>query len=269
MQWVFDNSPYTGNALVAHLKIGDIANSQNDYLIWMDPKELAEITRCSVSTFKRITGEMVKDGYLEVVQQGGGRKNWTVFRFLMPDKATQNDDVYEDGNCPKATHETRPSETETTPNAKASLLISNSRNTTQLKGVAKAPSGYVSEEVETLCTLLAQVVGKHMGNEPKINKTWREDMDLMLRLGAKNWATAKPVAASDIRDWMAVVFTCLNKPTGSGSFCWADQVRSPGAIRKHWDQVINAGKRHFSIVCQGPLGNLGDDSEVMRGILYD
>jgi hypothetical protein len=91
MTWVWDNSPYTGGSRLVHLALADVANDAHDNELWMQQSSIAEKSRISVVQVQRILKQMVADGYLQVVEQGGGRGKSTRYRMIM--KAHQNDGV--------------------------------------------------------------------------------------------------------------------------------------------------------------------------------
>jgi hypothetical protein len=81
--WVELNSPYTNGAYATHLVIAGIVNTDHDFDLFVHPDKLAVRCHCSVATLRRQLADMVRDGYLEIREQGGGRAKFTRYRFLM------------------------------------------------------------------------------------------------------------------------------------------------------------------------------------------
>lgn len=92
-----------------------------------------------------------------------------------------------------------------------------------------------------LCRLLAEAIDRHRGTKPSIGTRWTKDMGLLLRRGPKG-IEGPPPSVEDVATMIDIVFTRLNDPDRKG-FCWADQIRSAGALRDHWDQLSLAVKR--------------------------
>jgi hypothetical protein len=96
--------------------------------------------------------------------------------------------------------------------------------------------------IEDLCRCLAGAVEAHRdGDRPRITAKWRTDMDLLLRRGPTDLDPA-PVDPEKVRTAIRVVFTQLATPDSKSGFCWANQVRSPGALRDHWTQLRQAAR---------------------------
>lgn len=105
-----------------------------------------------------------------------------------------------------------------------------------------APDGAGSLEVDLLCTYLADRIEIHNeGNRPEITTRWKNDMRLLLKRGPLG-EVSDGLSDDQVRRAITSVFTELNRP-GSDGFCWADQVRSPGALRKHYPKLRQAVKR--------------------------
>lgn len=98
-------------------------------------------------------------------------------------------------------------------------------------------------EVDSLCDLLAQRVGSHRdGPPPPITKAWRRDMRLLLDRGPKDQAIPTRLLPGKVESTIHFIFDRLSDP-GPNGFCWADQVRSPGALRKHWHAMATSAAR--------------------------
>ncbi|MFZ4431574.1 MAG: hypothetical protein ACOYOQ_00105 [Microthrixaceae bacterium] len=90
--------------------------------------------------------------------------------------------------------------------------------------------------VARLCGLLADRIEAHRGARPKVTRKWVKDMDLLLRRGPLHRDTPEPLTGPEVEAFIGAVFDRLDTPSAKG-FCWADQVRSPHALRDHWDQI--------------------------------
>lgn len=91
-------------------------------------------------------------------------------------------------------------------------------------------------EVDHLCEVLSSLVADHRGTRPKITKAWRSDMDKLVRLGPAGIEKPTDWTPDRIEKGIRRVFTELTT-RGPNGFCWADQIRSPGALREKWDQL--------------------------------
>ncbi len=94
---------------------------------------------------------------------------------------------------------------------------------------------------ETLCLQLAAAVTAHRGSRPKVSTRWLADMGLLLRRGPTDTEDPPPTP-TEVATVIDGTFTRLAEPSPKG-FCWADQVRSPGALRGHWSQLVLALRR--------------------------
>lgn len=101
-----------------------------------------------------------------------------------------------------------------------------------------------SAEVIQLCTQLADAVERYrdgaQGGRPKVTKTWHRDMRLLLERGPLGADQAVATPAEKIAGCIRVVFTELADPQGSSGFCWASNVQSPAALRRHWWKLYEA-----------------------------
>ena len=94
---------------------------------------------------------------------------------------------------------------------------------------------------ETLCLQLAAAVTAHRGSRPKVSTRWLTDMGLLLRRGPTDTEDPPPTP-TEVATVIDGTFARLAEPSPKG-FCWADQVRSPGALRSHWSQLVLALRR--------------------------
>lgn len=133
-----------------------------------------------------------------------------------------------------------------------------------------------SAEVIQLCTQLADAVERYrdgaQGARPKVTKAWHRDMRLLLERGPLGAKQAVAVSAARVADCIRVTFTELADPQGSSGFCWASNVQSPSALRRHWWKLYEAavaGRRRSQ---SGKLAAVsravtGDEPEPLSAVL--
>lgn len=129
---------------------------------------------------------------------------------------------------------------------------------TPLSSAPSAPAeDAASTEVQQLCTALADAVERYrdgaQGGRPKITGKWLKDMRLLLERGPLGADKAVAIEPERVAACIAVVFRELAEPSGSG-FCWAKNVQSPSALRRHWWQIYTAAREQRQ---RSQLGKLG------------
>jgi len=67
--YVKTHSPYAGQTFWLHYVLGDIANAQHDYELWIGERALMDEWPFSRAAVARGFAELIRDGYLEVVQR--------------------------------------------------------------------------------------------------------------------------------------------------------------------------------------------------------
>lgn len=85
-------------------------------------------------------------------------------------------------------------------------------------------------DVAVLVGVLRSEVETHQGRAPKTTG-WEKPMGLLLRRGPTDWADPGPIAAEEVAAVIRWVFH--EEPEGF----WANQVRSPEALRRHWTKI--------------------------------
>jgi hypothetical protein len=98
MTWVWEHSPYKLGSRLVHLALADVANDGNENELWLQQSHIADKAVLSVAQVQRILKQMVTDGYLELLDQGGGRGRPSRYRLVT--KTPHNDRVCE----PKTYH---------------------------------------------------------------------------------------------------------------------------------------------------------------------
>lgn len=98
-------------------------------------------------------------------------------------------------------------------------------------------------EVVQLCSLLAERVGTHRDSPPPpVTKRWRKDMRLLLDRGPLDQDKPTPFDEDRVRRTIEFIFGSLAE-RGENGFCWADQIRSPHALRRHWHKASLSSKK--------------------------
>lgn len=100
MAWVYDHSPYEAGAFAVHLAIADSVSDMHGHRFWLTQGELARKVRLGRQRVNVIIGIMVADGFLELLEPGGGRGKPGVYRFHMPAKSV----APHDSNSPILSH---------------------------------------------------------------------------------------------------------------------------------------------------------------------
>lgn len=114
----------------------------------------------------------------------------------------------------------------------------------------------VSPEVKVIIEQLARKVTAHSGHRPK-TAAWAKPIDLLLRRGHPDWADPAPVPPREVIEMIELVFSAGAVKSGSSNFCWADQVRSGEALRRHWVKLLAWKERPSR-----PIGNTDAVDEV-------
>jgi hypothetical protein len=98
--------------------------------------------------------------------------------------------------------------------------------------------------ITNLCNLLATSIELHRGgtNRPTVSKAWERDMRLLIERGPVGVDGAHGIGPDVIARAIAFVFEHLADP-GRDKFCWADQVQSPNALRRHWPKLVDAKRK--------------------------
>lgn len=119
--WAYRHSPYRGATLAVHLAVADSVNDQFGNEFWMTQSSLALKARVSRESVNIALAQLVADGFLELLEVGGGRAKYAKYRFLFNDRAV----VY-DGRSPRklSAHPTVKRETVGSPDSFGSTKLS-------------------------------------------------------------------------------------------------------------------------------------------------
>jgi hypothetical protein len=130
-----------------------------------------------------------------------------------------------------------------TTNGKPRDVVSTEAVSTEVASTSAAAADDTRPEIDELCALLAKRVGEHRESPPSaVTATWRNDMRLLVDRGPTGQSKPTPTPPERVANAITYVFDHLADTNGTG-FCWADQIRSPGALRRHLPSVRLAAKR--------------------------
>lgn len=82
--WVYRHSPYTGVTFQVHHAVADSVNDQHGNEFWLAKPKLSVKARTSVASAKRAMETLTADGFLELLEESGGRAG-SRYLFLFPD----------------------------------------------------------------------------------------------------------------------------------------------------------------------------------------
>lgn len=82
LDYVIEYSPYKGVTRFVHVLLGNIANDQHDHRVWLSQERLAKQAKVDVRSVSRAIAKLLKDGYLEKVDDHHGRYGATTYRFV-------------------------------------------------------------------------------------------------------------------------------------------------------------------------------------------
>lgn len=99
-------------------------------------------------------------------------------------------------------------------------------------------------EIRALCEQLADRIHQHRGGEdrPRVTARWVRDMRLLVERGPLGVDDPREIPVEKVASSIDYLYARLADPDGGG-FCWADVVRSPNALRKHWPKMRDAARR--------------------------
>ena len=263
MTWVFNHSPFTLGTRLVHLALADVANDDHGNRLWLKRSRVAEKAKLSLASVDRALAELVKEGYLVRITEGGGRGKPSEYRLVM--KAPQNDEVSREAETSSSVGGNLLTDArETSSSCDSRLLLTQE----ELKGNAKAlatpsakgPTLESRQLAGTLCHVLADRITLFRADptrRPAVAEGWVTEMDRLLRVGPQTWATPHPIAEEQVRRAIDFVFTDGTVPSRTG-FCWAKIITTPAKLRDKWDAL--ADDHHQQTVKRNGNGN-----DPMRG----
>ena len=227
--WVYRCSPYKGIAFAIHLALADSANDQFNYELWARQEWIAEKARTTRPTVNTTLATMVEDGLLEILEESTGRRGPNRYRVVMD----QREPVWTP-NSSVGSHDTQVSAPVTSSVGSHDTQVS-ALMTQNPKGNPKGTQEKSADaDVARLCELLAAKITERSGKTPKIGQRWHTDMRLLIERGPTEWAKPERIPPEKVARLVEYVFRHDDR---NGTFCWADQVRSPDALRRHWEKL--------------------------------
>jgi IclR helix-turn-helix domain len=241
-EWVETNGPSQDNlrdllSVFAERAEGDGTNSSPGL------RYLSSETGLSAAHVRRLIAVLVDEGWLEKTANAGGRANSACFTLVLTRCSGQpvGNPV---GKVERRAQGARPwasqdVDSENVSFNESKVLKAKSNLDLDECATSNAPAqlALVPSEIESLCSLLASRIEGHFGRAPKQSSAWALDMDRLLRLGPTTWAKPEPITAARIERVIDGIFDRLSVRSSSG-FSWADQIRSPGNLRKQWDRLV-------------------------------
>ena len=224
--WVYDYSPFTGATFQVHAAIGDSANDQYGYDIWMRISTLAAKARVSEASAHRAITQLLGDpaegkpAFIEELYVG--RTSVTDpkarrFRMLMPDVPL----VW----APEVSHPERvalsPRQSALSPRASSSVTVSEPEVTQGRTQVDPKGNG----EPQRLAHLLADSIAERGCKRPTVTKAWVTEMDRLIRIDGRS-----PERVERAIIWLA---TGTDQVAGF----WRANIRSPAKLRQKYDQI--------------------------------
>lgn len=114
--YVMEHSPYKATERVIHLILGDLANDQNDYKLWIAQKKVAEKARCHRQKVCETFAKFCDEGFLKLIEDNSRNDRPNVYQFLMP-VGVRNADT----TCPDNGHHVSAEQTPRVRNADTEL----------------------------------------------------------------------------------------------------------------------------------------------------
>lgn len=237
---VFQHSKSKGGARLVLLAMADEANDQGLLTAYRRSQSwIAAKANVDKGTVRRSIDALEQLGEIVVLQQGDGRES-SDYQLVLPDLA----DV-------EGVQDARPARASRTPRA----------GTPPVQGVQDAdpiipvspgdppsdPTSSVDDadtSIVELCDLLADRVHALRGgvDRPAVTGRWCRDMRLLVERGPLGVDKPESMTVENVRRAIEYTFDELAEP-GADGFCWARQVQSPHALRKHLPKLREAARR--------------------------
>ena len=237
--WVLDHGPKRLGHRSVLMAIADRADIYGENAR-IDRSTIARRSARSRSWVNAVLRDLIADGWVEVVTPGGGRGHVAVYRLpgaaaALTGKGPVKGPVSDEKGAGFQTGKGPVFE----PIAEVIPLISKTVKPTTVKN--DGPSH--SDAVHALCELLAdRVAALRHGARPAITARWLNDMRLLVERGPLHRDTPEATDPRKIETTIRFIFDEMAEPEGRGAFCWADQIRSPHALRDHWYQMARAAE---------------------------
>jgi hypothetical protein len=236
--YVEEFSPYQGNGYLIHYVMGTLANDTYGFRLFIGDVKMARKCRCSVKSLQRHRAQMIEDGFLEVIDATTGPGRFAEYRFLMPLRTTVV--ILSTVDDPNGGQNSPIPDTNGGHSADPLCLLETSKK----QGAAASDDPTIS----SLSALLVSEIERFAGYRPKITKTWTKELGDLLRLGPRGREKPEPLTPERVERCIRYVFTHLatpGKPSNGHAvgFCWAGVIKSPGALREHWNAIASQARQ--------------------------
>lgn len=240
--WVLSYGPTRSGHRAVLTAIADRADvhGENARISWAGLVSKSARSRSRVAENLR---ELISDGWVEVVEAGGpGRGRVTTYRIPGAAEALTNGPVPATVKGPVPDEKRSGNVTVKGPETEQLAQVVPLIPKTVEKTVVKTGASPNADAV-ALCELLAdRVAALRHGARPAVTARWLNDMRLLIERGPLHRDTPEPTPPGKIRATVEFIFDEMAEPEGRGAFCWADQIRSPHALRDHWYQMARAAE---------------------------
>lgn len=230
--WVWKHSESRGTDRLVLLAIADHADDRGGSA-YPSIAHLAEKCAVARTTVMHAIERLEVLGELEVMRRHGSGSTYRI--IMQPVRQTDQSDQSQERTSPSDGPVAETDQTGPPDGPDRSARRTRNR---------QEPSTTVNSdpEIDRLCEVLADAVESHgKVGRPKVTDGWRIDMRRLVERGPTDLASPERIEPERVERAIDVLFSTLAKPTPSG-FCWADQVRSPGALRKHWTKIRATAK---------------------------
>lgn len=267
--WVLRNGPRDRAMRAVLITIADAANRDGEHAHpGMDA--MVEGSLYSEGHVRRTIAKLMEDTWVEQTEQPGPGKA-AEYRVLMEARdnaahSARRSDVPPEGNAAHTPREQRANSAH--PDARRPEVEAIGSNYVNGNANGVAAGATTVSEAAALCTLLADRVEQHRGARPKITAQWAKDMDLLVRRGPTEWDKPVELAPAYVAKMINGIFDVLAEHDAKG-FCWADQVRSPGALRRHWDACQLAGKTKRNGASAKPRPGRDSDQRSLEELMHE
>lgn len=234
-EWVLYHEDLSDRAVRLYGVLSRMADKHG--VSWPSRAFLAERLRCSKESIDRAVKQLTGAEALAVERRfDAATKTWQATRYTVHRSspvttgsrtgATTPSRADDEGVAASVTTEVEPGELEPS----------------ELE--ESAPSAdTASADLEQLCIALADAIEAHgKVGRPTITTAWRRDMRLLVERGELGIEGARGHPPEVVARAIGFTFERLADP-GRDGFCWADQVRSPGALRRHWPKLAEAKRK--------------------------
>ena len=248
--WVLRHGPRDRALRLVLLTIADAANRDGE-CARPGMGAIIEGALYSEGHCRRAIARLEAEGWLEQTERPGPGK---VAEFRIPGVATDN-----------AAHSARRSDdnaAQTPRKRRANGAHPDARRSTGPSlletdnGLRTTRDLALPSPVAELCNYLADRIAQYREDpdaRPAVGDSWLRDMRLLVERGPAKRAKPAALGPELVRRCIDFIFDDLARPEGRGAFCWAANIRSPGALRDHWDQLADESRKRRRLALVDPL----------------